>query len=75
MYTQEIDLEKQLQWGSRYLDIRVGYCKLFDPNKLGMGFISTSGALYRTYFLLYNTIFGVVAALKVWKLCNLFCNK
>ena len=26
-YTQELDLEKQLQWGSRYLDIRVGYCK------------------------------------------------
>ena len=26
-FTQELDLEKQLQWGSRYLDIRVGYCK------------------------------------------------
>ena len=26
-YTQELDLQKQLQWGSRYLDIRVGYCK------------------------------------------------
>ena len=26
-FTQELDLQKQLQWGSRYLDIRVGYCK------------------------------------------------
>jgi len=25
VFTQELDLEKQLQWGSRYLDIRVGY--------------------------------------------------
>ncbi len=26
-FAQEENLEQQLQWGSRVLDIRIGYCK------------------------------------------------
>ncbi len=29
VWAQEEDLEQQLQWGVRFLDLRVGYCEQF----------------------------------------------